>query len=471
MKKRIISIIVFCLLLITLGTYLWKLHIGPSFNSSEPQGWTPQDKLEIKKSRLVSSISISLKDISTFINKSTPEILLNDQSFDKDNLKLLIKRTGPLKVNMFGDSIYYEVPLEVNAIYRIDTKKFFVKLKGEKESNANIIFGLASKVSLTKDWRLSTKTVRKKLVWIKEPTINFGIVSVSLRSIAEHEIDKLGDEITRTIDASTTKYVSLKSIAEKQWMSLQKQIVLTRKPQNIWMKIIPQNIYIGKINSDNKELKIETGIEAFLSTSLNDIDTTKIVQLPKLQKDREIENGFDLNLIAEIPFENLSKVLNDSLRNKEINYSSGNVKIANVRIFPSSKGIAVEVKVNGDVKGKVYLYGNLEIDSSLKFIRISSFNYAVNSNDIAAQIAEMLFHSNLQNQISSKLNFNISEQIDKLPNIIQLALSKGKVGKATDIVINRIDFKLTNMSIQKDEIQLMINAKGSVDTHLFINVR
>ena len=469
MKKRYVVVIIFCLLLIAIVVYLWSQIVAPSFNSAQPKEWTPQPKLEVKKSLLVSAINISVKDIDAIINRSIPEVLLDDQSFEKDNLKLLIRRTGPLKISMYGDSIFYEVPLVLYATYRIDTKKFFVKIKGEKETSANIIFGLASKISLNNNWTLSTRTVRKKLIWTKEPTLDFGLVRISIRSIADYSINRLENEIIRRIDESAARYVSLYKIAEKQWNSLQKQIVLTRKPQNIWLKINPQDVFLGRINSNNKELRIETGIEAFLSTSFNDIDTISVVRLPQLIKNKKIKNGFNLNLIAEIPFDNLSQVLKDSLRNKEINYSSGNVKITNVKIFPSNLGIAVEVKVKGDVNGKVYLTGNLEIDSSLKFIRISSFNFAVNSNNIAAQIADIIFHSNLQTEISSKLNLNISNQIEKLPNIIQVALSKGNVGKATDIVINRIDFRLTNISIQKESIQLMINSTGSIDTRLYIN--
>jgi hypothetical protein len=469
MKKRNILVLLFCLLLIALGIYWWTKHITPLFNEVHPGEWTPQTKLLAKKSLLVSALNISVKDINSIINKSVPEILLDDQSFEKDNLKLMIKRTGSLKINMKGDSIFCEVPLVVNATYRIDTNKFFVKIKVEKGTSANIILGLASKISLNNNWTLSTRTIQNKLIWTKEPTINFGIINVSLRSIADIEIKKLESNICNIIDKSTSSYVSLYNIAEKQWNSLQKQIELTRKPQSIWLKIYPQKVFLGRINGNNKELKIETGIESILYTSFNDLDTFKLIRLPKLIKDNTIKNGFDLNLVAEIPFDNISKVLNDSLRNKEINYNSGRVKITNVRIFPSLKGIAVEVKVKGDVNGKVYLTGNLEIDSSLKFIKISSFNYAVNSSDVTAQIADMIFHSNLQTEISSKLNLNISNQIEKLPNIIQVALSKGNVGKAADIIVDRIDFKLTNISIQKESIQLMINSKGSIDTRLYIN--
>ncbi len=460
MRKRTIFLVVF-LLFLGAGGYLYFLKSDYPVPVDLAPPATPNDSLTQELSTWNSQISFSMSDLEARLNKEIPELLLFDTLKIPDDLIIKVRRTGNFKLSVKGDSLFSSAPLKVWVHLKVNSKKLGIKIKAEKSTDFRVNVQMASKLKIESNWRVNTNTRISKFEWIEEPVVDLGLFSINLSKMAEKELLKTQDKIAGKIDEYISKQVELKPLALQEWLNMQKPIIINRPVRPIYLCITPKTFTLSKIYSKRDLLFMDVGITALIHTVVGaDTLIIKDSVLPALKSARNSQRGFDLNLLAEIPFEELNMVLTDSLKGKVITYERQSVKVVDVKVFGSGTGIALSVQLSGAIDGTVYLTGNFEIDPTLQFITLNDFRYDLSTSSYLLKTGEWIFHSNLLSTLKAELDHPLETRISELPSIIEKALKKGKVGRVLVFDIQSMEFKLKKVLINKNGIQLMVNTTG-----------
>jgi hypothetical protein len=156
------------------------------------------------------------------------------------------------------------------------------------------------------------------------------------------------------------------------------------------------------LNYTNDTFRISVGLSCRPELGSDSSHKNAPVILPVLNA-TENRNGISLYLNAIYGYEFLSKILNDTLRNKVFEIKGRTIVIKEV----SMRGLGnhqVEIKIefSGSNKGRVYLHGTPKLDTMKQTLSIPDISYTLESGDLILNIAKSLF----KNKIRKTLNGN-----------------------------------------------------------------
>ncbi|HWK04389.1 MAG TPA: DUF4403 family protein [Puia sp.] len=169
-----------------------------------------------------------------------------------------------------------------------------------------------------------------------------------------------------------------------------------------YLSVHPTEIRTGYLNYQKDTFYLPVGISCRPELSSDSSHHSPIPPLPPLRAGAR-KNGIFLYLQANYDYEFISKLINDSLRNRTFLFKGRTVIVKDVAI----KGIAnhqVEIKIDfaGDRKGRVYLRGTPILDTAKQTLTVPDISYSLESKDLALKMARSL----LRNKIRKSLQGN-----------------------------------------------------------------
>jgi len=173
-----------------------------------------------------------------------------------------------------------------------------------------------------------------------------------------------------------------------------------------------------------------------------------------------MRNGFDLSVLATIPYDSLSTLLNNKFRNIKLGKLGSKLKVNEIKIYGSGDQLAVMADVRGIVKGKLYMLGTPEYDAQTNQIQVSNFEYDVNTDNMILGLANNLVQAQLRDSIAAHLFLDISRYVGKVPGLISEAVEKGKAAKAIDLNIDNMEIESCDIRLTTNELQLIIHSRG-----------
>ncbi|MBS1667272.1 MAG: DUF4403 family protein [Bacteroidetes bacterium] len=228
-----------------------------------------------------------------------------------------------------------------------------------------------------------------------------------------------------------------------------------------FVSINPTAIRVGKLSYYKDSFYISVGATCRPELSSDSIPKSNHLSMPLLNAG-ENRNGVSLYLTADYDYGFLSKILNDSLRNKVFDFNGRTVVIreANINGIGDHR-IEVMVDFSGSNKGRVYLRGTPVLDVANQTLTVPDISYSLEGEDLALKIAKTIFRNKIRKNLQGKSYLDIGALLkssfpmldSKLNN--QLASHIFTSGKFNDI-------KIIGLLAQKNSIQMQVYTNANI---------
>lgn len=400
--------------------------------------YTDAPKREALPSTLAMPIQVSVPYLEKTLSALIPAPIYQDNSLEDnggDNLMLRVEMRAPLKLGAKGNTLDVRLPLKVWAKAGYKVEKFGLSLGKYEETNFEVDAAFLSTVSLLPDYRLRTKTLPNGYTWVKKPTITLAGVEIPITSIVEKILDQQQPQVARLVDDELTKKLDLKDHAQKVWRLVQEPLLINEE-YRAWLTLTPRTLYAGQMNGQNGVITLPLGLAVVARTALgNKPVPTPAPDVPNLTLQNLPADGFAVNLVCQIPWEEARRLALAQLSGQVFEFEGGRkVQVTDLELYGQGKDMVIGASLTGSLDGKVYLRGTPVFEPKNEAVSLAGADFDLQTSNKLARVANWALHGKLQRKMQPYLTFSVAPQLKNGRDLIRKNLAQNAL---------RPDVKLT----------------------------
>lgn len=444
------------------------LSCGNSTNYDLPLANDFDSTLVKNTSTLYVPISFDLNNLTKLVNtKLDGTFLSKDILIEDRKAEIFLEVTKTDNINLYWDTpvLTYTAPLKISALFKKDL--LGLTIKNQKPIETELILHMKSEIDFDQSWKLSPTTTLDSIQWIKEPTLPVGFFELNLKNQLEKFLIENQDTLLYQLDATLGSLIKLDEAITKIWVDIQKPILINRQAQEVWLKLDAQDIRLKLLKEPKNEIRALARLNTFVYA---DINREKLENLPnRLPRYRKLsfsEDSLKIFIHSNLDLNEINEIINYNLKGQQLSYSGYTVNIDSVRLYGNKEKVIVLSWIAGDVEALIEVEGKPMYIQDKKQIAIDSFNYKIHTNNTLLGITNNLLYEYVMNHVVSYLSIEISEEISRLSDIINQAISNSNIGDKVEILFHNLDIDLSDFLISKNFLQFTIYAEGRAEINI-----
>ncbi len=396
---------------------------------------------------------INNKIQGTFLNKW---MNLNEKG---DSLHLEVSKMRKITLKRDNRTLFIVVPLRISG--KVRAKIAGVKIKNETPVEAEINVRLATTLHFDSMWNLIAESKLQKIDWVKEPKLKVGFVKLNLRGQIEKVLTSKESMVIDKADGAIRQLLNTRKVASDIWRDIQKPIRINKKGVQVWLNAYGVDLSGQLQETDPDLISLMFELKTFTRIYFEDdsIPPPNAV-LPQFKRIDVVNDNLNIYVHSLIRFDMLNSFLNRELADKPLSAKGFSTTIKKVRVYGTPTGIAVELKVKGDVDGTLYVKGTPAFDSITNKFSLQGFDFDISSESSLLNSADWMLHSKVLDLVAEKLSLDVTPLVAQLPKIIFQAIEKGKTGQKIDLNIDTLTLSPQVIITTKNNMQLLVLAKG-----------
>ena len=414
-------------------------------------------------------IQIDIKKLEHLVNRQLVGFLYADTSFENnnnDNLMIKVWKKNDITLVMEGNQLSYSVPLMVWIKKRFVLGSFGLSVSDTKEVYAELLVKFKTRISMNRDWTISTLTISDGYEWLSTPVLRLGPVNVPLPVISDILFSSNQKTINAEIDKAFSSAFDLKKVVQKTWIDIQVPINIG-ETHPLWARIIPAEIRTVPLQSSAGIIRQSIGIKAICELFYGDEPSHPVQEnLPDIKISSRLDNDINVSFTVELPFKEINELARQQLIGYQVTQGEYQIKITDVFIYGNAEKLQVALKLNGTLNGTIYLSGKPTYDKETSSLRIMDLDFDIRTRNVLLKSASWIFHHNVLQAIGPKLVYPVGEELKSTRNQLQKYLeSNNKLGYfRIDGKIDNID--LDDIRITRESVKALFSFNGSLNVSL-----
>jgi hypothetical protein len=428
-----------------------------------PEAYVPRTSYDKQVSVINIPVEIPVGELEKQINKYITGTIYEDKSFndnDGDNLKCVVKKYSPIKMDALENRIKITLPLDISGSY--------YKLGAVVAFKGTLSTTYVTAITFLDDWKLKTVTKSNGYEWIKSPKVDMGLFDLPVTWVADAAMKGQQDYINKTIDDCIKEYVNLKELTKPAFEALVQPLNVS-EAYKTWFKITPIEALITQLNAADKKIKFTLGLKANTETFIGDkpaiADLTKGVPMSAA---KELPKDFNIGLVAVTPYANASKILEEQFVTSGYEYKEGkyHIKFTKMNLYGQNTKMVIEVGMLGSVNGVVYLIGTPFYDVATRSIRMKDLDFEVDSKKKLLKAANWLGHGKIIKIMNQYMVFPIGDQLDASKKDAQTYFTNYQPVKGVTINGKLEKLETSDVYLIQDAIIALISVGGNLNVRL-----
>jgi len=302
-------------------------------------------------------------------------------------------RRDPLSISVRGDvaTVRTSIRYALRAFY---DPPMLPEVSGscaaeEGESRPRLDVALSAPITLDRDWKLRTRARIRQV----EPAslddrdrcrVTFLNVDLTDRVVTAAR-DFLGEHLD-DVDSLAAE-VDVRSRVAGWWQTLQQPIHLT---DSLWLIMRPEAVQRGPLAGAGRSLDVGLALKARPSVHYGELPPFGARPLPPLEEG-EGATGLDVRVEARVEYQAATALLMDELGGRQLEHEGRHVRLDSIRVFGVGGGrLAVEVRVTGDLSGRLFLVGTPTVDPATAEISVPDLDFDVATRNVVLAAASWL---------------------------------------------------------------------------------
>ena len=228
-----------------------------------------------------------------------------------------------------------------------------------------------------------------------------------------------------------------------------------------YLNLNPSLLSVGTFNVNKDTLMFSVGFNGIPQFSSDSLSIVTQKYLPSFNN-TETSPGISTYLNAVYDYQFLSRLLNDSLRNKPFEADGRTFIIKNINLAGTEDNkLLIDVSFDGYRKGTLHLSGTPLLDTAKQVLTMPDISFSVASRDMLINIAKGLFRKKIMKNLKDQSVFDIAALIKNNKAVIEARLNQ----QLTDWLSTRGNFeelKLIGLLPGKNTVHVQIFIKGNI---------
>lgn len=295
----------------------------------------------------------------------------------------------------------------------------------EGQPPPRLVATLEGPLTLTPDWTLSTRTEVGSVTPASDTDrdrcrVTFVKVDMTGRVIREARSFLQGR--LREIDGLVGR-ADVRSSFEEWWGEIRDPI---RLDDAIWLELRPQGIRRGEIRGLGNEVEVTVSLLARPRVVLGLRPVPDLTPLPPLETGGVEEGGLDILVEGTAQYDAMSERVSSELEGLEPLRAAGReVRIERVAVSGIGGGrVAVEVRVSGDVKGRLFLVGTPRYDPETGYTSVPDLTFAAETSSLLLRGASWVSDAGIERLLRARARWRAAPAVDWLADKLREGLNR-----------------------------------------------
>jgi Domain of unknown function (DUF4403) len=453
--------IVIIFILLTAGG-LWYYFFNKPIRPQEPVRSTLDSTLSLPVSTIRIPIEFQLKDLEKMVNTRLKGIFVQEWlplgEKKKDSVYLELERTNPIRFAWEPGTISAKVPLRIS--FRFKKRAAGIRIQNERPIVAEVILHLKSRIHLDDQWGIHSTTSLDTIVWEMEPSVKIVFVNVNLRKFADNYLEKNQTRITQRFDSIAHALLDTRKIADKIWKDIQKPIVIKKTMPQIGLSAHAEELMSRWNSNPEGNISGMITLRAKVYAWFDEPQEHKIPPLPKHKYASQADESLDLFVMAKLPYDKLNSFTNKNIEKISYTYESYTIGIRDAEFYGSGQELALMMRVKGALRGKVYLRALPYFDTLKQVVGLRNLRYDLHTEEALLNTADWMLHDKLIYMLADTVKKDISEELSRLPQLIEQGVAKGKTGEKMALTVDSLAVTSHASLITRHDVQWIFRARG-----------
>ncbi|MGB1243132.1 MAG: DUF4403 family protein, partial [Chitinophagales bacterium] len=216
-------------------------------------------------------------------------------------------------------------------------------------------------------------------------------------------------------------------------------------------------------NNNLDSIRMKVGIKAISEVTMGDKPKrNKNKDLPPLKMMNQIPDDFAINIAASIPYKRAAEEAKRALVGQTFTSGKRSVTVKDIDIWGRKKKLVIKAKVEGSIKGYVYMTGKPVYDAKKAVVSLENLDFDLDTKNVIQKTAAWLFNAKITKKMKPYLVFPLEESIADIRTKVQEQLTNNKFDNGVSL-----SGKLHKMDIEKiylapTAIKVVVGSSGSL---------
>ena len=432
-----------------------------------------QSSMDIENEKYLSAVhlpvEVPLAEIEQQINKQLTGLLYEDNSYEddnQDNFKAKVWKISPIKVQALDSTFLFEVPIKIwaSAGYKISPLGY--TLSGYKDTEFSMRMRFVSKIGVTQNWKLNSRTYLDSYDWITEPSIKVAGVTISIKGMVSRLLNRNAPQITQAIDKEVAEAFDLKAYAQQAWELARQPVQLSDK-YHTWLVIVPTELWATPLLARDKKLRTTLGVRGYTQTitSVEKPTLKPSKPLPNLILTDKVPSEFQLGLISQVTYQEAARLAEENFVGETFSFSNGKYKIqvTSIEMFGQNDKLVIKAGLSGSLNGFVYLKGTPTYNPTTGLLTLQDLDYDLATKNVLIQSANWLFQGKFAKIIERQMAFPIGEQIREAKQTVETVLKNHQVQKGIYLRGKVASIEPDKVYLTPEQLYSVVFVKGQLN--------
>lgn len=205
------------------------------------------------------------------------------------------------------------------------------------------------------------------------------------------------------------------------WRTLQQPIRLT---DSLWLAMRPEAVQRGPVVGSGDVLELAMALKARPAVHYGDLPALDTLPLPHLGAG-EVAPGLDLRVEARVDYQAVTGLLFDELAGREFVHDGRRIRLDSLSVYGVGGGrLAVELRVSGDVRARLYLVGTPRIDPVTADISVPDLDFDVATRDVVLATATWLRAAELRRWLRERARWPAAPAVERITHWVATGLNR-----------------------------------------------
>lgn len=405
---------------------------------------------------------IDLKGLEKTVNKKFDGLLYEDNGSNQKDLEIKVWKAGNFSVFVNNDEISYRIPLKIWSRFTWKVEKFGFILSDKYDATGSIALVYKTKLDVDNNWNVKTKTTSAGYSWIETPKLSVAGINIPVKSIADFALSRTEKLISDGIDKAIGEYINLRELVNGFWQDIQEPIKVD-STYNAWVRVIPTGVTLSPFSSYSGKLQIPiTFIGEVETIAGSNIPYTVPLDLPTLGKSYDKPAKFNINLKADVTFDQIIKAAMQKLDGMVFSEGGKSIKVVGLRLYSSSGKAVLALDVDGSFKGRIFLTGDMEYDPNTLSISVKNADFDIKTRSSLVKSANWLLHGMILRKLQPYLTYNVEQMLEEVRVNANNMIQKYSLFEGVYLYGNLDAISVSNITMVPGAVRVGANLSGNV---------
>ena len=428
-------------------------------------------------SRIATPVLVPVAQLRTLVDRRLSGELYSESRQITTGVTLdivLNRRNAPITMEMTGDTLTTEVPLNVNGRVTLGLGPFSI---GRPEGfDADLDVQLKTAVRLNPDWTVASDSTVS--INVQRAEITVPGLELNVSAIIEEILQRNSERVAAPLDNYLAD-LDVRGMLEPVWEGFAEPIQLTEDP-SVWLRIEPVAFNLSPAEASSGNMRFDVGMEMYIDSVVGERpESLTLGPIPQLGAAPEGTGAFQIAIPIRLELDEATEAISGQIvgREDEIG-TSARVRWLGIELSGSDDRLRAAVRFEADtglwfvdeLSGEMALEGRPSYDRDTHTLRVTGVDYQLESDSRLAWIADRLLHRRLRDRIQEALVFPLETVIEDIRERLQSELEGISLSSYGTMNAQIDTLSPESVRVDGSVLELLIRADGTMGLNLTLPV-